>query len=123
MLPCMDATTSGALERLTRRHWTAEEKTEYLALFAESDLSAMEFCREFAIPPATFALWRRQAREAEASTFARVEVVPAPSAVVSMDAGMITITLRSARGHEAQMAGLDVSTALAVIERVLGARP
>lgn len=46
-----------------RTCWTEQDKTECLALFAQSGgLCASEFCRQLGIPTATFSLWRRTAR-------------------------------------------------------------
>ena len=44
-----------------RRTWSAEEKAELLALFADSGMTAADFCAEFNVHPATFSLWRRTA--------------------------------------------------------------
>lgn len=59
-----DASGSDTHAPRPRRAWTPEDKAECLALFASSGLSAAAFAREMDIPEATFALWRRQAREA-----------------------------------------------------------
>lgn len=50
----------------TRTCWTEQDKTECLTLFAESGLSAADFCRQLGISAATFSLWRRHARSGEA---------------------------------------------------------
>jgi transposase-like protein len=50
----------------SRRCWTEQDKTECLALFAQSGLSAADFCRQRGISAATFSQWRRQARSGEA---------------------------------------------------------
>ncbi|MGH7960058.1 MAG: IS66 family insertion sequence element accessory protein TnpA [Opitutaceae bacterium] len=47
-----------------RRRWTAEEKAEHLALFADSGLSQVEYCEQMGLSPATFSLWCRQSRVA-----------------------------------------------------------
>lgn len=49
----------------TRTCWTEQDKTECLALFGQSGLTAAEFCRQLGISSATFSLWRRTARSSE----------------------------------------------------------
>ena len=85
--PSASPAPSSAAPRV-RRHWSLEEKAEYLALFAESGLSQAEYCEQMGLSPATFSMWRRQSRvesPAEAAsdpTFAEV-LVAAPGACVS----------------------------------------
>ncbi|MDO8544591.1 MAG: transposase [Opitutaceae bacterium] len=55
----------------TRTCWTEQDKAECLALFAQSGLSAADFCRQLGISAATFSLWRRHARSGEAPSVER----------------------------------------------------
>jgi transposase-like protein len=56
------ATTTTEAKSRTRTCWSEQDKTEYLALFEQSGLSAADFCRQLGISAATFSLWRRTAR-------------------------------------------------------------
>lgn len=62
----------------SRKVYTPQEKTEFLALFEQSAMSPADFCREMSLNEATFSLWRRQARDSASSTesvqFAEVQV-------------------------------------------------
>jgi transposase-like protein len=68
------ATTSATATTKTRTRtcWTEQDKTECLALFAQSGLTAAEFCRQLGISAATFSLWRRTARSGEAASVERM---------------------------------------------------
>ena len=117
------------------RRWSASEKARYLEAFRESGLSGVAFCREMDVPPATFALWKREARQAARESppsvtrsrvaFARVEVVPtaAPAPVVTGEprAGM-RLVVRGAAGHEAALEGVDAVTVVRLVSLVLGHR-
>lgn len=94
-----DATTTATAETETRTRtcWTAQDKAECLALFAQSGLSAAEFCRQLGISAATFSLWRRSARSGVAPSvespphFAQV-CLTEPEPGVSTPAPMTTAT-------------------------------
>jgi transposase-like protein len=77
----------------TRRKWTAQEKSECLAQFAESPLKATDFCRKFGVNEATFSMWRRQARESGVAVggahFAEVKL----NATKSLEMGVVTVHL------------------------------
>ena len=102
---CPAAATSEGKPR-ARRQWTAEEKTEHLALFAESGLTQAEYCEQMGLSPATFSLWCRQSRSSGSEsaepagepTFAEVLVaeptagastpLTAPPVVIHLGGGM-----------------------------------
>ena len=81
------------------------------------------------MPRATFTFWQRQARAARAPqrarapqkswarrdrpTFARVELVPPPAP------RGITLVVRGPAGLQAELTGLDATTALTVLRAVL----
>jgi hypothetical protein len=105
-----------------RRRWSAAEKAAHLAAFARSAWTADQFCRARDIPRSTFALWQREARGAPArraarSRFAAVDVVARPVATAP-GAGMV-FRVRSPAGVDAELAGLDRATAVALLRVVL----
>lgn len=57
-------TATAKTKTRTRTCWTAQDKIECLALFAQSGLNAAEFCRQLGMSAATFSLWRRAAHGA-----------------------------------------------------------
>jgi transposase-like protein len=63
-----DATTAAVstnainIQARARTCWTEQDKAECLALFAQSGVTAAEFCRQLGISAATFSHWRRHAR-------------------------------------------------------------
>lgn len=80
------STLATNIKRRTRTCWTEQDKAECLALFAQSGVTAAEFCRQLGISAATFSLWRRNARSGVGSAvesgphFAQVGVTePAPA--------------------------------------------
>lgn len=109
------AATSATAKTRTRTCWTEQDKTECLALFAQSGLTAAEFCRQLGISAATFSLWRRNARSSEARSverkprFAQVclsepqpgasppEPIPMPAVVFHLPGGA---TLQAAVGTD-----------------------
>ena len=130
-VPVPGAATAGAGAHPTRRRrpWTDAEKTEYLALFAESGLPSATFCREMESPEATLWLWRRQAREATPATvagdaiadtadgFAAVQVVDTMSARRSAPvAAGLTLTLRWPTGLQAHLTGLEAPLVETLVE-------
>ncbi len=126
-----------------RRSWTLAEQTTHLADFAASGLSATAFCRRLGIRRATLARWRQRAattagrpprrveaghvaRRPGASGFAAVTVVPdaahrpAPSASPAPPLPpVLALVLRAPSGMVADVAGLDVATAAALLRAVL----
>ncbi len=123
-----------------RRSWPPAEQAAHLADFAASGLSATAFCRRLGIRRATLARWRQRAatttpgptprpvagRRVEppraAAGFAAVTVVadvadvPPPGAPPP---GPLTLVLRAPSGVAADVAGLDVATATALLRAVL----
>lgn len=100
-LPACPAAASEGKPRV-RRQWTAQEKVEHLALFAESGLTQVEYCEQMGLSPATFSLWWRQSRgmgvavaaTASEATFAEVLVTePAADAAKSLAAPPVVIHL------------------------------
>jgi hypothetical protein len=74
------------------------------------------------VPPATFAIWKREARRAASDRvgFARVDVVPTvPKAPVDSRAG-IRLVVRGTAGNEAALDGVDGETAERLVALVLG---
>lgn len=123
------ATTSATATTKTRTRtcWTEQDKTECLALFAQSGLTAAEFCRQLGISAATFSLWRRHARSGEAASgestphFAQVCLSdPAPGARTPEPSAMpaVVIHVRGAARLEAAV-GTD-PTWLAQLVKALG---
>ena len=45
---------------MNRQSLSESEKTEWVELFENYDLSAAAFCREFSLPYASFLKWRRE---------------------------------------------------------------
>jgi transposase-like protein len=68
-------------KRRTRVNWTAQERAEWLELFAKSGRSIAEFCSENELPKSTLANWLR--REGEAAQPNGSELVELPRAVVT----------------------------------------
>ncbi len=125
-----------------RRSWTPGEQAAHLADFGTSGLSATAFCRRLGIRRATLARWRqraaadstphrverRVARRPGAVGFAAVTVVPdaahaavpAPSASPAAPlAPSLTLVLRAPSGVAADVAGLDLAAAAALLRAVL----
>jgi len=102
-MPTAVAAATAATTR-TRTCWTEQDKTECLALFAQSGLTAADFCRRLGISAATFSLWRRNARSGKspaiAPPFAQVclsapepdvrtpEAMAAPTVVIHLPGGV-----------------------------------
>jgi hypothetical protein len=72
-----------------------------------------QYCATHAVPVSTFQLWRRAARAASRSMFARVEVLPA-----APDRAL-RLVVRGARGLEVEVTGLDPSLLPAALSAVL----
>ncbi len=125
-----------------RRSWTPGEQAAHLAEFAASGLSATAFCRRLGIRRATLARWRqrasaavppvprRDARPRTAAGFAAVTVVPeaapaealvpAPSAPQAPPLPRsLSVVLRAPSGVAADVTGLDLATAAALLRAVL----
>ena len=135
-------TTLPDASKRPRRSWTPAEQAAHLADFAASGLSATAFCRRLGIRRATLARWRqraagastprrvepRVARRPGAMGFAAVTVVPdtvraevpAPSAAPAAPLSRsLTLVLRAPSGVAADVAGLDVAAAAALLHAVL----
>ncbi len=141
-LPSPNTTSPDAPKR-PRRSWTPAEQAAHLADFAASGLSATAFCRRLGIRRATLARWRQRASAAVpsisrraarprvgAAGFAAVTVVPdvvhaevpvpAPSAAPpAPHTASLALVLRAPSGMVADVAGLDVATAAALLRAVL----
>ena len=130
-----------------RRSWTLAEQAAYVADFAASGLSATAFCRRLGIRRATLARWRERARATAGTApgatsrrptrrrlqtgFAAVTVVPDAVAASSTrqtpttgagagaGAGAFTLVLRAPSGVAADVTGLDLATAAALLRAVL----
>ncbi len=85
-----------------RRHWTAEQKAEYLALFSESGLPLLKFSQKMGVGVPSLSLWQRQARarrdegargESGEPGFAEVRVsgpiAPGRAVTIRMSGGLI----------------------------------
>jgi transposase-like protein len=130
--------------RRSRRSWTRAEQAAHLADFATSGLSATAFCRRLGIGRSTLTRWRQRAaaspsparrrgrpataRRPASAGFATVALVPdgrdvplAASAALSTRAqpGGLTLALRAPSGMVADVAGLDVASAAALLRAVL----
>jgi transposase-like protein len=116
-------------KKRTRTCWSEQDKTECLALFAQSGLSAADFCGQLGISPATFSLWRRTERGevsapvASATQFAQVCVTEAdtnlraPQAMAGPTAVMIH--LPGGAKLEAPV-GIDPAWLAQVVKRLAG---
>lgn len=134
--PSPHVTDPDALKR-PRRSWTPAEQAAHLADFTASGLSATAFCRRLGIRRATLARWRQRAAAAPTSRrvaprvarrpgavgFATVTVVPdaayGPAPSASPVAPLLTLVLRAPSGVVADVAGLDLATATALLRAVL----
>jgi transposase-like protein len=112
-----------------RRQWSLEEKTEHLALFAESGLTQGEYCEEMGLNPATFSLWCRQSRTngvapAKAPTeptFAEV-LVTAPNAGASTPLAAPPVVIHLGGGTRLEVAvGTDPSWLASLLKTLGGA--
>jgi membrane protein YdbS with pleckstrin-like domain len=75
------------------------------------------------LSPATFALWKREARRAgERVAFARVEVVPTHAGPIRKRRAGMRLVVRGAAGHQAALDGVDGVTAVRLVALVLGRR-
>ena len=130
---------SAEAPRRSRRSWTRAEQAAHLADFAASGLSATAFCRRLGIGRSTLTRWRQRAaarpltprrrrrpatpRRTAGAGFATVAVVPdaatAAQAPVLGDAPLLTLVLRTPSGVAADVAGLDVASAAALLRAVL----
>ncbi len=147
MLPSTSSpnVTSPDAPKRPRRSWTPAEQAAHLADFAASALSATAFYRRLGIRRATLARWRQRAGAAPAvqprparpvpprrgtgTAFAAVTVVPdaaravgatlTPSAPPMPLAASLTLVLRAPSGVAADVAGLDVAAAAALLRAVL----
>ena len=131
--------TSPDTPKRPRRSWTLAEQTAYVADFAASGLSATAFCRRLGIRRATLARWRQRAAgvptprraapritRSGAGGFAAVTVVPdaAPTEAVvparsTLSTAPLALVLRAPSGVVADVAGLNVATAAALLRAVL----
>ena len=141
MLPASSSpnATSPDAPKRPRRSWTPTEQAAHLADFTASGLSATAFCRRLGIRRATLARWRERAaasptrrrveRRHVAAGFAAVTVVPEAGGAPgpgTPPAPPLTLVLRAATGVEADVAGLDVAAAAALLRAVFApavARP
>jgi len=141
-LPSPNVTAPDAPKR-PRRSWPPAEQAAHLADFAASGLSATAFCRRLGIRRATLARWRqraaptprrlehRVARRPGAVGFAAVTVVPdaahgpAPSAspaaapLAPSLTSSLALVLRAPSGVAADVTGLDLAAAAALLRAVL----
>ena len=95
----------------------------FLSAFARSGQTITAFCGETGVPRATFTLWRREARDAQASgrtramsAFARVEVVP------PLPSAGLTLVVRAPSGVATELSGLPAATAAALVRLMLTTR-
>ena len=144
-------TSSAEAPRRSRRSWTRAEQAAHVADFAASGLSATAFCRRLGIGRSTLTRWRQRTaatpaalrrrgrpatpRRAAAAGFATVALVPDGSAaqvpkVHEPRAGSaaplthaLTLVLRAPSGVAADVAGLDVAAAAALLRAVLMPEP
>jgi transposase-like protein len=112
MIEAKSTTTEGAPR--TRRVYSPQEKTDYLALLEQGGLTPADFCREMGLNEATFSLWRRTAREGTGSeestpTFAEVQLSPSRPG----EAAAVTVLLPSG-------AKIEVSAATDAVWKGLG---
>lgn len=107
------ATPSADMPR-SRRVYTPQEKAEYHALFEQSGMTQVDFCREMGINESTFSLWCRTAREepsVAAPQFAEVQL----SAPTTGETTAATVTVQLPSG-----AKLEVNAATDAVWQGLG---
>lgn len=104
-------TTPAAEAARSRKVYSPQERTDYLALFEQGGMSPADFCREMSLNEATFSLWRRQARESAGSTesvqFAEVQVT---TATVRTTSELHSVTLHLPGGARLEVSGASEAT-------------
>jgi transposase-like protein len=99
------------LKPRTRVTWSAEEKAEWLRLFEQSDQTAVDFCRDNDLAPATLSYWRQQVADAEGCEASLVEIsreaLSSPPPTTS-SAAAVTVQLPSGLRFEVPV-GLDTA--------------
>jgi transposase-like protein len=105
-----------AAVRRTRRRTTRQERAAWVRKYKESGKTASEFCRGRGLAESTFAIWRRQVREAaegEAVSFSEVpqhlvETVLRANAPAAIPQGSVVVHLD--RGKRVEVAaGTEVT--------------
>lgn len=100
--------TAAEPARRTRRTYSQQQKTDYVARFAASGMTPPAFCREVGLSESTFSYWlRRQHRQqarGEVASFAQVQVrsEPAPASVA--------VSLQWPTGLRLEMGAADAAT-------------
>jgi len=59
---------------MARKHYTHQQKADWLAKFEKSSLSAASFCRKHQLNSQTFANWRRKAKPFDPPSFVEIEI-------------------------------------------------
>lgn len=67
-----------AVKPRVRISTTPEERAEWVRLFEESGKSAAQFCQELGLAETTFAVWRRQVRDASSAGEVSFTDIPVP---------------------------------------------
>jgi transcriptional regulator with XRE-family HTH domain len=107
--PSSTATNSPAeARRGQRRRWTEQQKSELLAAFAVSGLTAAEFCRRSGVSPSAISAWSRRRRAIPAPSvapgFAEVRLAGAATDALVIHLGA-DITISVPRGTDAIWVG------------------
>lgn len=109
----------------TRCQWAPHERAEWVALFEKSGQTALEFCRDNDLAPATLSLWRAQlqgsAGESDGED-ALVEIaLPTLSAPSPISA--VAVTMQLPGGVQLQIvAGTDPIWLSALLRALMPAR-
>lgn len=110
--------TSPTLTGRVRLSTTPEERAEWVRLFETSGKSPAEFCRELGLAESTFAVWRRQVREAnESVTFTDVPQPLVEAALAGEDPAPTTVSIRLTSGT---LLEVPVGTDAAWLAQLLG---
>lgn len=97
---------------------TPEERAEWVRLFETSGKSPAEFCRELGLAESTFAVWRRQVREAnEPVTFTDVPQPLVEAVLAAGDPAPATVKVCLAGGTILEV---PVGTDAAWLAQILG---
>lgn len=115
---------SSAKPPRTRCQWAPHERAEWVALFEKSGQTALEFCRDNDLAPATLSLWRAQlpGSPGECDDGALVEIaLPTLSAPGPLSTPAVTMQLPG--GVQLQiLAGTDPTWLSALLRALMPAR-
>jgi transposase-like protein len=108
----------------TRCQWAPQERAEWVALFEKSGQTALEFCRDNDLAPATLSLWRAQLQGAAGDAEGAGELVEIPLATLSAPSAVsAAVTMRLPGGVQLQIvAGTDPAWLSALLRALMPGR-